>query len=72
LPIFSLIMFFGGIDPNALWRMLAATFLTMLYTGATAIYYSATTRSPMGALIRTYWRMALWLFFSTTRLFGGI
>jgi ABC-type transport system involved in multi-copper enzyme maturation permease subunit len=61
LPFMSLIMFFGGIDPDALWRMQAATILAMLYAGSTAIYYSTVTRSPMGALVRTYWQMVLWL-----------
>jgi hypothetical protein len=62
LPVISLITFFGGIDPNALWRVIAATLLAIVYSGAHAIYFSATTKSPMGAVVRTYWWMALWLF----------
>jgi ABC-type transport system involved in multi-copper enzyme maturation permease subunit len=61
MPFMSIIMFFGGIDPDALWRMQSATLLAMIYSGATAIYYSTVTRSPMGAMVRTYWRMAFWL-----------
>src|SRR5207245_3890613 len=61
LPIMSLIMFFGGIDPAALWRVLASTLLAILFTGAFAIYFSAVTRSPMGALVRTYCWLAIWL-----------
>lgn len=61
LPVLSLIMLFGGVDPEALARILAATLMATLYAGAHAIYFSAVTKSPMGALVRTYWWMALWL-----------
>src|SRR5262249_46019840 len=61
LPIQSLIMLFGGIDPVALWHVQAATLLAMIYAGAHAIYFTAISKSPMGALVRTYWWMALWL-----------
>ncbi len=61
LPVMSLIMLFGGIDPQALGRALAATLVAVLYAGAHAIYFSTTTKSPLGALVRTYWWMALWL-----------
>jgi len=61
LPVMSLITLFGGIDPQSLWRILGATLLTILFTGAIAIYCSSATISPMTALGRTYWRMALWL-----------
>ena len=33
----------------------AATLLAILFAGAHAIYFSAITRSPTGALVRTYW-----------------
>lgn len=62
LPVVSIMMLFGGIDPAAIWRTLAATFLAILYVSAHAIYFSATTKSTVGALVRTYWWMALWLF----------
>jgi ABC-type transport system involved in multi-copper enzyme maturation permease subunit len=61
LPVLSLIMLFGGIDPQALGRALAATLVAILYAGAHAIYFSVTTKSPLGALVRAYWWMALWL-----------
>jgi len=62
LPVMSLVMFFGGIDPNGLWRMLVVTLLAILYASAHAIYFSAVTKGAMGAVIQTYWWMALWLF----------
>jgi ABC-type transport system involved in multi-copper enzyme maturation permease subunit len=61
LPVLSMIMLYGGIDPPALWRSLAATLLAILFVGAHAIYFSTVTKSPMGALVRTYWRLLLWL-----------
>jgi ABC-type transport system involved in multi-copper enzyme maturation permease subunit len=61
LPVLSMVMLFGGIDPQALGRVLASTFLAALYAGAHAIYFSAITKTAMGALVRTYWWMAIWL-----------
>jgi len=61
LPVVSLMMLFGGIDPAAIPRTLMATLLAIFYTAAHAIYFSATTKSALGALVRTYWWMSLWL-----------
>src|SRR5205085_3238038 len=61
LPVISIIMLFGGVDPEGLWRIQGATLLAMLFAGACAIYFSAITRSPMGALVRTYWWLAVYL-----------
>jgi ABC-type transport system involved in multi-copper enzyme maturation permease subunit len=61
IPVMSLAMLFGGISPQALWRTQAATLLAMIYAGAHAIYFSSISRSALGALVRTYWWMALWL-----------
>src|SRR5262249_55059877 len=33
----------------------------VLYAGAHTIYFSTVTKSAMGALVRTYWWMAVWL-----------
>jgi ABC-type transport system involved in multi-copper enzyme maturation permease subunit len=61
LPVMSMIMFFGGVDPDAIWRVLSATLMAILYAAGHAIYFSAITKSPMGALVRTYWWMAIWI-----------
>jgi ABC-type transport system involved in multi-copper enzyme maturation permease subunit len=61
LPVMSLFMLFGGIDPAALWRVELATLVAMIYAGAQAIFFSATSRTPLGALLRTYWWLILWL-----------
>jgi ABC-type transport system involved in multi-copper enzyme maturation permease subunit len=59
LPIFSLMTLFGGISPPALFRFAAALLTALVYAGAYSIYYSTITKSPMGALLRTYWQLAL-------------
>jgi ABC-type transport system involved in multi-copper enzyme maturation permease subunit len=61
LPVMNIIMLFGGVDPASVWRVQASTLLAMVYAGAHSIYFSSATRSPLGALVRTYWWMALWL-----------
>jgi hypothetical protein len=57
----SLIQFWGGVDPEAVIRVMAATLLAIFFVGAHAIYFSATTRSTLGALVQTYWWLAIWL-----------
>ena len=61
LPIFGFISLFGGISPPSLFRLAGALLIALLYAGARSIYYSTITKSPMGALIRTYWHLAIWL-----------
>ena len=61
LPVVSLIMLFGGVDPRAIWRTAAATLLAILYAGSHAIYFSTVTGSTVGALVRTYWWLGFWL-----------
>jgi ABC-type transport system involved in multi-copper enzyme maturation permease subunit len=61
LPVMSLVMLFGGVDPLSLWRMLACTLLAVLFAGSHTIYFSTVTRSAIGALVRSYWWMAVWL-----------
>jgi ABC-type transport system involved in multi-copper enzyme maturation permease subunit len=62
LPVIALSMLFGGVNPTILWQTMLATLTALLFIGSLSIYFSATTRSPMGALIRTYWWGMLWLF----------
>ncbi|MCI0377590.1 MAG: ABC transporter permease subunit [Gemmataceae bacterium] len=62
LPVMSLILLYGGgIAPEQLWRILAATFLAILYAGAHAVYFSVISTSTLEALVRTYWWLAVWL-----------
>lgn len=61
IPIVSLVMLFGGVAPMSIVYTQAATLLAMIYSGAHAIYFSAVSKSPIGAIVRTYWWMAVWL-----------
>jgi len=61
LPVVAIMMLFGGVNPGVLSRVAIATLLALLFVSAFSIYFSATTRSPLGALVRTYWWLAFWL-----------
>jgi ABC-type transport system involved in multi-copper enzyme maturation permease subunit len=61
MPVMSLIMLLGGIDFMWVLRVLSSTLLASVFVGAHAIYFSAITKSPMGALVRTYFWLALML-----------
>ena len=59
LPVLSLIALFGGFDGVILWRVTAVTLLSMLFTASHAIYFSVTTKTTVGAMVRTYWWLAV-------------
>lgn len=59
LPVLSLIMFFGGVDPAGLALATTATLSVLLFVSAHAIYFSAVSKTPTVALVRTYWWLAL-------------
>ncbi|MBI2826212.1 MAG: ABC transporter permease [Planctomycetia bacterium] len=61
LPVICLVGMFGGIEVRSVSRALASTVLAMLFAGAFSIYFSSTSRSPVAALVRTYWWLAVWL-----------
>ncbi|MGD9646735.1 MAG: ABC transporter permease [Pirellulales bacterium] len=61
LPVLAIIRLFGGIDGTTLVRVEAATLLAMFVAGSLATYFSTVSPSPMVALVRTYWWLALWL-----------
>jgi ABC-type transport system involved in multi-copper enzyme maturation permease subunit len=61
VPVIAITMLFGGVNPTVLWQSMLATLVTILFVGALSIYFSATTRTPLGALVRTYWWETLWL-----------
>lgn len=61
LPVFSLITLFGGVDLMQVLMNTGATLLALLLVGSLSIYMSTTTRSPLGALVRTYACLLIWL-----------
>lgn len=61
LPVISLISLFGGIDPGKAMGSVVAMLFAAIYAGAHSIYFSTKSKSPLGAMIRSYWWMALWI-----------
>ena len=61
VPVLFLSMGFGGIEASAIWNVQASTLLATLFAAAHAMYFSTTTHSPVGALVRTYFWLAVWL-----------
>lgn len=54
MPILSLVLFLGGVDPEALWTAFAATGLSMVSLASLSILNSVLTRRPLDAILRTY------------------
>lgn len=61
IPIVSITMLFGGVNSQIFYYAMISTLLLVLYVSAFAIYFSTTTRTTLGALVRTYWWMLCWL-----------
>ena len=61
VPVVSLIMLFGGVAPESIWRVLAATLLAIFFAGSHAVYFSVIANGPMEALTRTYVAFFFWL-----------
>ncbi len=55
IPIIAITMLMGGVNPQTLWQGMIATMNALFFTSAIAIYMSATTKTTIGALVRTYW-----------------
>lgn len=62
IPIVSMTMLFGGVNPHTLSYAMIATAVALIYTSSMAIYFSTTTKTTIGALVRTYWWMLMWIF----------
>ncbi|HQR06111.1 MAG TPA: hypothetical protein PLN21_04770 [Gemmatales bacterium] len=61
IPIVALTMLFGGVNVQVFFYGMISTLLLVLYVSATAIYFSTTTKTTLGALVRTYWWLLCWL-----------
>ena len=61
IPVIAITMLFGGVDAGAVWRVQLSTLLATVFAASHAIYFSTTTHSPLGALARTYFWLAVWL-----------
>ncbi len=58
LPVISLMLFLGGIDPVLLWAGFAATLLTMFSIASLSIMNSVLAKRPRDAIVRTYLMIA--------------
>ncbi len=58
LPVISLMLFLGGIDPVLLWAGFAATVLTMVSIASVSIVNSVLAKRPRDAIVRTYLMIA--------------
>ncbi|HMO37731.1 MAG TPA: hypothetical protein PKA06_16945, partial [Gemmatales bacterium] len=61
IPIIAITMLMGGVNPTTLLYAMIATLLNLFCTSALAIYMSTTTRTTIGALVRTYWWLLFWI-----------
>lgn len=61
IPIVSMTMLFGGVNPHTFSYAMLATAMALLYVSSMAIYFSTTTKTTVGALVRTYWWMLCWI-----------
>ncbi len=62
LPILSLTSFFGGVDPNLVVLLFAASLSTTFFLSALAVVISVHARRPREALMVTYLAELAWLF----------
>lgn len=72
VPIVAITMLFGGVNVQVFLYGMLATLLAVLYASAFAIYFSTTTKTTLGALVRTYWWMMCWLFIMPLVLSMGV
>ncbi len=62
LPILVMLSFVGGVDPNDVLLLTAASFSTMFVLGAFSICISVHARKPREALVIAYLGELVWLF----------
>ena len=62
LPVVSLALFLGGIDPNAVWLGYATSFSTLYLVAGLSILVSTFSERPRDAILRAYLLELIWLF----------
>jgi ABC-type transport system involved in multi-copper enzyme maturation permease subunit len=68
LPVLSLLLFLGGVDPNLVLAGFLATLMTMASLGSLSMLVSVYARTTLQALISTY----LWMFMLLVGSFFGL
>lgn len=61
LPVVSIMQLFGGVDLKMAVGAYIAMLFACIYAGAHAIYFSTKSKSPLAAMVRTYWWMTVWI-----------
>jgi ABC-type transport system involved in multi-copper enzyme maturation permease subunit len=62
LPVVSLAMFFGGIEPQAVWLAYGASFSTLYFLAALSIFLSVYSPRPRDSILAAYLLVVIWSF----------
>ncbi|MFO0890501.1 MAG: ABC transporter permease subunit [Isosphaeraceae bacterium] len=62
LPVVSLALFLGGVDPEGVWLSFAATVSSLYFLAAVCIFVSTSADRPRDAILWAYLLEGLWLF----------
>jgi ABC-type transport system involved in multi-copper enzyme maturation permease subunit len=62
LPVVSLALFLGGVDPASLWLGFGATMSGLFFLAALSIFISTFSKRPRDAILIAYLLETLWLF----------
>jgi ABC-type Na+ efflux pump permease subunit len=63
LPVVSIALFLGGVDPIDVWLCYGTSFSTLYLLGSIAVFVSAFSWKPRDAILRTYLIELVWLLF---------
>jgi ABC-type transport system involved in multi-copper enzyme maturation permease subunit len=61
LPVISIALFLGGIEPEMVWLSYAASFSLLYLVAGLSLFNSAFTERPRDAILRTYLLGIIWL-----------
>jgi len=61
LPVVSIALFLGGVDPLAVWFCYGTSFSTLYMLAAVSIFVSTFTARPRDAIVRAYLIEVVWL-----------
>jgi ABC-type transport system involved in multi-copper enzyme maturation permease subunit len=62
LPVLSLAMFLGGIEPVAVWLAYAASYSSLYFLAALSIFLSVYSPRPRDSILAAYLLVVMWLY----------
>ena len=65
LPVVSLALLFGGIEPEAVWLAYAASFSTLYFLAGLSVFLSVYSPRPRDSILLAYMTVVIWLFMPT-------